>query len=74
MKEKGEMHLGKMKNALWEKEKFVLTNFKNSMRFLLTFPTRMNQPNESGFLIDNQKIMHSLIRYQHKASQQKGTL
>jgi hypothetical protein len=48
-----------MKNAPWEKEKFVLTNFKNSLRFLLTFPTRMNQPNESGFLIDNQKIMHS---------------
>ena len=59
MKGKGEMHLGKLKNAPWEKEKFVLTNFKNSLRFLLTFPTRMNQSNESGFLIDNQKIMHS---------------
>lgn len=37
MKGKGRIRLGKMRNSSWRIGNFVKTNFKNSLRFLLTF-------------------------------------
>lgn len=51
------MCLDNKESSPWHISTFVKTNFKKSLNFFLTFQKLMNQPEESGIPIENQRII-----------------
>ena len=57
IQEKGRMCLDNKESSPWHISTFVKTNFKKSLNFFLTFQKLMNQPEESGIPVENQRII-----------------